>query len=129
MSKLNVLSDRRACRALAPEDVTPRMFVCISHVVQEYVAAPSSGDGYGASPRVMNVVQTMPGHRPFLVIDVCLPYLFAKDADGDYATLDLRRHRLVRVSTRYARNVFRREKARARALEKRSARPTDNDDD
>ena len=39
---------------------------------------------------------------PMKVVEVCLPFVLVERATGRHRTLDVRRHKLARVSDRYA---------------------------
>jgi len=119
-------STRMLARALAPEDIRPGYYVAVLYVIGEYVPWLALDEaGWRRAEPVR--VQLLPrfGDHPMKVIDVCLPYVLVKEADGDYRTLDVRRHRLARVTRRFARTAF----ERVRAQQKRKKKDDDDDDD
>jgi hypothetical protein len=48
--------------------------------------------------------------QPLKVLSVCLPFVCVKDALGETRTLDLRKHRLARLDSRFARTVWKGQK-------------------
>jgi hypothetical protein len=116
---------RMLARALAPEDLRPGYYVAVLYIVAEYVscAALDEAGWRRVEPVRVQWVPWFTGH-PMKVIDVCLPYVLVKDADGDYHTLDVRRQRLARVTRRFAQAAFQRVRAR-----KKQRKKDDDDDD
>jgi hypothetical protein len=111
-------------RTLAPEEIRPGYYVAVLHVIGEYL--PWGALEEGSWRRVEPVrVQLLPrfGAHPMEVIDVCLPYVLVREADGDCRTLDVRRHRLARVTRRFAQTAFERVKAQ------KNRKKSDDDDD
>lgn len=58
---------------------------------------------------------------PFRVVEVCVPFVLVAEPDGAHRTLDLRRHRLARVSDRFGQRAFARLRRQARQEESDSA--------
>lgn len=115
---------RMLARALAPEDIRAGYYVAVLYIVVEYLSCTALDQA--SWRRIEPVrVQWVPrfGDHPMKVIDVCLPYVLVKDADGDYRTLDVRRHRLARVTRRFGQTAFQ----RARAQKKREKKDDDDD--
>ena len=50
--------------------------------------------------------------QPLRVIEACLPFVTALQADGTVVTLDVRRRELARLDDAYARRVVKRLRAR-----------------
>lgn len=94
---------------IAPEDIRPGDYITILHVVLEIL-----GDFCVADTRYTRIepvqIQCLPfGEPPVLEVDaVCLPYVLARDAKGAPRTLDIRRHRLARLTESFGRQSFKR---------------------
>jgi hypothetical protein len=119
-------SPRMLARALAPEDIRPGYYVAVLYVIGEYV--PWLALDEAGWRRVEPVrVRLLPwfGKHPMKVIDVCLPYVLVREANGDCRTLDVRRYRLARVTRRFARTAS----EHVRAQKKRKKKDDDGDDD
>ena len=117
-------------RTLAPEDIRPGQYVSVLHVVDEYLPF---GCLDGETWRRIEPVRVvwLPSSRglPMLVIDVCLPFVLVKNSNGDCRTLDVRRHRLARISAAFGRTAFERAKAAKRKREREREKDDDDDDD
>jgi hypothetical protein len=119
-------------RLLAPEDIRPGQFVAVLHVVDEYLPL---GCLFGETWTPIEPLRVLwlpePRGLPMKVLDVCLPFVLVKRPKGDCRTLDVRRQRLARVSTRFGRAAFERVKAarRKRKREKDDDKDDDGDDD
>ena len=111
-------------KELAPEDVDRGQFVCVLYIIDETIPFCSDGNSPWRRAEPMRY-RLLPwrGVRPMRVIDVCLPYVLVKRADGYHQTLDVRQHRLARVSERFGRLAFKRAKA------DHKKRKGDDDDD
>ncbi len=116
--------NRQLSRELAPEDVRHGQFVCVLYIIDETIPF-FCGDNspWQRSEPLRYRLLPWRGVRPMRVIDVCLPYVLVKRADGYHQTLDLRQHRLAHVSERFGRLAFKRAKA------DRKKRKEDDDDD
>ncbi len=107
-------------RPLAPEDVRPDDYVCVFQVIGEYMPFwPLMESDAWKEPQPVRL-QWLPadGTTPLRVIEVCVPFVLVEQVDGSHRTLDLRRHRLARVSEQFGRRSFKRLK---RAATKRVA--------
>lgn len=100
--------DALASRSLAPEDLKRGDFVTILH---EVVELPSFF--WHADPQILRPDEPVrllhhpaDGGTPLKVRAVCLPFVFVKNPTGEQRVLDVRRHRLVRLSDKYARTVW-----------------------
>ena len=115
---------RKLSKQLAPEDVRSGQFVCVLYIIDETIPFSCDADSSWRRTEPLRY-RLLPwrGVRPMRVIDVCLPYVLVKRADGYHQTLDLRQHRLARVSERFGRLAFKRAKADERK------RKEDDDDD
>ncbi len=101
-------SESTLARSLAPEDLSCGDFVA---VVQEIVEWPSffwSCDAQLLPPDepVRLAVRSSEGGTPLKIKAICLPFVFVKRPCGTHRTLDVRQHRLVRLSAAYASTVW-----------------------
>ncbi|MFH1746191.1 MAG: hypothetical protein ABIG44_04020 [Planctomycetota bacterium] len=113
-------------RALAPEEIRPGYYVAVLYVIGEYFSCAALEDAGWRNVEPVRV-RMLPWYaeHPMKVIEVCLPFVLVKEADGDYRTLDVRKHRLARVTRRFGRKAS----ERVRAREKRNKKDDDDDDD
>lgn len=117
---------RTLAKALAPEDIRPNHYVALLYVVDDYVSCGDIAEGSWRQVEPTRV-RTVPPYTPppMKVIEVCLPYVLVKEADGDVRTLDVRRYHLARVTSRFGRTAA----ERIRAREKSRKKDDDDDDD
>ena len=96
-------------RPLAPEDVSAGQYVCLTHTVSEYLPWWCLEERYGGSPEPIRMVW-LPGDAgtPLRVIEVCVPFLLVEQPGGAHRMLDLRRHRIARISDRFGQRAFKR---------------------
>lgn len=105
---MNTQDDMNLARPLAPEDITAGDHVCVLSVMYE-VLPPCFEARPGTCIEPVRVAcAPRGGGLPMKVIDTCLPYVLVKRHDGKHRTLDIRRHKLARVSKRFAREVRKR---------------------
>jgi hypothetical protein len=97
-------------RPLAPEDVRPGDYVCVLLRMEEYLPFWCLMESEAWKEPEPIRFQWLPedGATPLRVIEVCVPFLLVEQVDGVHRTLDLRRHRLARVSERFGRRAFKR---------------------
>lgn len=107
---------------LAPEDVRPRMYVSIMHVVYEHVSWCCEPEAWRQGEPARSLLLPDEPSKPLKVVEVCLPFILVEDADGDCETLDVRRQRLAELSQRYGDAVFMRAKAKRKAKKHRRRR-------
>lgn len=94
-------------RRLAPEEIRPGGYVALLFVTVElepmfYELEAFAGRSIDA-PRV----RRMPSNcEPLEVLEVCLPFVLVKQANGQPRTLDVRRCVLAGVSTRFGHAAF-----------------------
>lgn len=119
---------RMLAELLAPEDIRPDHYVAVLYVVGEFVPWGALEESQWRAVEPIRVLLT-PRYtaHPVQVVEVCLPYVLVRDAEGDCATLDVRRVRLARVSTRFGRRAF--ELVRERKKQKKKNDSDDDDDD
>ena len=115
--------NRKLSKELAPEDVRRGQFVSVLYIIDETVPFSFDADSpWRRNEPLRYKLLPWQGVRPMRVIDVCLPYVLVKQADGFHQTLDVRQQRLARVSERFGRLAFKRAKADER-------KRNDDDDD
>ncbi len=107
-STLNEEYATDAGRALAAEDLRCGDYVGILHETVEVPSFHWSCDGHVLPPdEVVRIVyRPTEGGTPLKVKAICLPFVFVKNPNGQYQTLDVRRQQLVRLSLSYARLVW-----------------------
>ncbi len=92
-------------RVIAPEDLEPMMFV-VEH--ERLVVIGTSCDVPGRPPEIRRV--WMPAHdsTPLKVIDICMPFVLAREPGGTHRVVDLRHVRLARLPEVFARPAMER---------------------
>lgn len=110
-----------AARSLAPEDIRPDQYVAVTHVVAQFLW-PFSCDGADwRLPEVRKVLWMPYTQRgPLKIVEVCLPFVLARQVDGKHRVLDTRTCRLAKLSERFGRRVFRRLKDKDKDKDKAS---------
>ena len=95
-------------RSLAPEDLSCGDFVAILHEIVEWPSFFWTCDAQLLPPDelVRLTVRSSVGGTPLKVKAICLPFVFVKKPCGTHRTLDVRQHRLVRLSSEYAQTVW-----------------------
>ena len=119
---------RMLARPLAPEDIRPGYHVAVLYVIGEHLSCAALNEPSWRRVEPVRVQWLPPlwiGRHPMKVIEVCLPYVLVKEADGDYQTLDVRRYRLARVTRKFGKAAF----ERVRAQTKSRKKDQDDDDD
>ena len=117
---------RMLARPLAPEDIRPGLYVAVLYVIGEHLSGTALDEPTWRRVEPVRVQWLQPlwfGGHPMKVIDVCLPYVLVREADGDYQTLDVRRFRLARVTRKFG------EKAREKVRAQMKGKKDDGDDD
>ena len=90
---------------LAPEDIRRGHYVAVLNEIEQWFPCCS----VSGKPEPVNV-RTIPTDEIELlkVIEICLPFVTVRKADGSLVTLDVRRHELARLDDGYARRVMKR---------------------
>jgi hypothetical protein len=102
-------SESHVSRSLAAEDLRCGDFVAILHEITEW---PSffwcCADPQLLPPEelVRLVTRSSDAGTPLKVKAISLPFVFVRKPCGGHLTLDVRQHRLVRLSAEYARAVW-----------------------
>ncbi len=99
---------RQLARALAPEDVRRGQYVSMLYMVDEAVPFFAEPESWRSPTPLRYLLLPCGGMTPMRVLDVCLPFVFVRGAWGGHATLDVRQHKLARVSRRFGRLAFKR---------------------
>jgi hypothetical protein len=107
MESMSINESIEVAASVAPEDLRCGNFVAVLSVIREVPSFFWCGDS-GTSSREEPVrIQLMQDDgTPLKVKAVCLPFVLAKDAHGKHRTLDARSCRLARLSTDYAKKVW-----------------------
>jgi len=101
-------ADAPLSTSLAPEDIGTGDFVSILYELLEVPSYFWSCDAQLLPPSEPIRMQwrTADCGTPLKVKAVCLPFIFVKHPSGQHRTLDIRQHRLVRLTPEYARTVW-----------------------
>lgn len=93
-------------KPLAPEDIAPGTSVAITHQIAEVFWPPCDEYQLAARGPMLRVEFMAIGEcHPMEVLSVCLPFVLVKLPNGERRTLDVRRCRLARLSTEFARKA------------------------
>ena len=97
----------KASRLIGPEDVRAGQYVTLAEKTWQILCIPDDCSAVAAEPRIAHV-SGLPEEAgwPLRVLKVCLPYVFVENASGGHGMVDLRCHRLSRLSKSYGRAVF-----------------------
>ena|SRR5690349_9822176 len=101
-----------ASTAVAPEDLSPGCYIAVLHVIAEHIPFASGAEFFEKHSAPIKF-RWLPGTGcpPMKVIGICLPFVLVRQPNGKVRTLDVRRHRLARLSDQYGRKAFRAIKA------------------
>jgi len=90
---------------LAPEDIRRGHYVAVLNEIEQWFPICC----LSGKPEPVSV-RTIPTDETVLmkVIEICLPFVTVRKADGSLVTLDVRRHELARLDEGYARRVIKR---------------------
>jgi len=101
-------SETNVSRSLAAEDLKCGDFVGILYEIVEWPSFLWSGDPQLLPPDelVSLMCRVDGGGTPLKVKAICLPFVFVKKPCGRHRILDVRQHRLVRLSSDYAQPVW-----------------------
>lgn len=98
-------SETSLCRSLAGEDLRCGDFVAILHEIVEWPSFFWTCDPQLLPPDelVRLTCRSSDGGTPLKVKAISPPFVFVKKPCGQHLTLDVRQHRLARLSPEYAR--------------------------
>jgi hypothetical protein len=108
MAVLSADSETDLAASIAPEDLRCGDYVAVLSVIYEYPSFLWCCDSV-VLPRnePVRLQFTGAGDAGLLKIKaLCLPFVFVKEPVGTYRTVDIRLCRLVRLSPKYARRVW-----------------------
>jgi hypothetical protein len=107
-SQTTASSETNVSRSLAAEDLRCGDFVAILHEIVEWPSFFWSCDGQVLPPDELVRLQcrVTDGGIPLKVKAICLPFVFVKKPCGQHRILDVRQHRLVRLSSDYSEPVW-----------------------
>ena len=108
---MNEEKEKTISQPLAPEDIRAGDFVSLLQVVSEVLPFFFMEDVQYRKVETVKITHLPHSTRPLEVVEVCLPFVLVKGTDGKHETLDVRRHRLARLSQRYGKKAFKRFKA------------------
>ncbi len=114
-------ADATLAKALAPEEIRPGDYVALLNVVCELPSFFWCDDA-ALMPREQPVrIQFTPGSgsAPMKVKSVCLPFVLLKHPDGRKFTLDVRRSKLARLGTDFAKIAWKALKSQRSKKKKR----------
>ncbi len=93
-------------RVIGPEDVRCGDYVTVTHTLYEYIQDPCSSTPGHEIPIARVTVMSDDAGKAKKIVEVCLPFVLVKDATGKLDSLDLRRHRIARLTKAYGRRAF-----------------------
>jgi hypothetical protein len=96
--------DSALARALAPEEVRAGDYVTLLHEVAEVPSYFWCRDSALLAPEEIVRIRFIPQScgTPLKVRSICLPFVLVKHPTGEQRPLDLRKHRVARLTKRYA---------------------------
>lgn len=110
----------RACRSIAAEDIRPGMYIAVSRSICQMIPTAVE-EGWDKQLRTIDVpFIPQESGQAMKVVEVCVPFVLAKQACGNKLTLDLRRHSVVRLSSAFGRESFRKNDKATHAEGKKS---------
>lgn len=107
-SETTTSTETNVSRSLAAEDLRCGDFVAILHEIVEWPSFFWSCDVQLLPPDELVRLQcrVTDGGTPLKVKAICLPFVFVKKPCGQHRILDVRQHRLVRLSSDYSKPVW-----------------------
>lgn len=97
---------------VGPEDLHPGDYVTVAHTTYEFFADFCAlGENRDVTPTRITMIPDEAG-QPMKVLAVCLPFVLVRYTNRVAGTLDLRRHRVAKLSDTYGRKAFKAGKQR-----------------
>lgn len=91
---------------IGPEDIRVGDFIAVTHSTAEFIFG-SCAPEYGEELKTHRVTYLPDEAGEALRVEAaCLPFVLVKTMHGGYSTVDLRRHRVARLSRAYGRKAF-----------------------
>ena len=87
---------------IGPEDIELGDYVTVSHETFEYIPTGCEHDG---QLRRVTMLADNAG-KPLKVVSLCPPFILVEDPNGKHYPVDLRNHRLARLSGSYGKEAF-----------------------
>lgn len=104
-------TSKKPSRVIGPEDVRIGDYVTVTHTTYEFVMDPCPGISQDeVKPNRVTLIPWDAG-RPMKVLSVCLPFVLVVDTARTTDTLDLRRHRIAKLSSAHGRKAFKADKS------------------
>lgn len=95
-------------RQIAPDDIKIGDYVAITHEYVQYIDSyASEASGQLTLQRVSEIYESDDVGTPLLVMRVCLPFVLVGKPDKKYATIDIRRFKIVKLDDQYALDAIR----------------------
>ena len=97
----------KTSRSVGPEDLSAGDYITVTLATCELI--PLDGDGGWRQELEPVRIDLMPhdAGRPLKVLEACLSFVLVKTPAGAVGALDLRRHRIMRLTNAYGRRAFR----------------------
>lgn len=107
---MDTTTDNLISVRLSPDDVAIGDYITITHMTYELIPPPC-GDSWNKTiePSRVTILHHDAG-RPLKVIEVCIPFILTRDANGQHEPVDLRRCRIARLSQKYGKRLFKKQK-------------------
>ncbi len=115
-TRMNMSEEKTMSQPLAPEDIRPGDYVSLLHVVSECVPFFCIEDVQFRQIEPVRITHMPRSIEPMEVVEVCLPFVLVRLPDEKHQTLDVRRHRVARLSQRFGKKSFKRLKAPAEGV-------------
>jgi hypothetical protein len=98
-------------RVIGPEDVRCGDYVTVTHVMYEYIQDICASTPSQEIPVSRFTLMSDDAGQAHKVVAVCLPFVLVEDPNGKSGSLDLRRHRIAKLTEKYGRKAFKTKKA------------------
>ena len=93
-------------RLIGPEDIRVGEYVTVSHVVYEWVSRDEHQTLHRPIEPTRVTMMADDAGRPLRVVGVCQPFVLVEDPRGKHTTVDLRQHRLAKLSRDFGTHAF-----------------------
>ncbi len=93
-------------RVIGPEDVRRGDYVTVTHTLYEFIQDTCASTPRQEIPVSRVTVMSDDAGRAMKVVAVCLPFVLVEDTHGKRDSLDLRRHRVARLTNAFGRKAF-----------------------
>ena len=103
--------EKTISKPLAPEDIRPGDYVSLLHIVSEFVSFFCAEDVQFRQIEPVRITRMPYSIEPMEVVEVCLPFVLVRRPDNKHETLDVRRHKVARLSPKFGKKAFKRLKS------------------